>query len=122
MIIIRYDPVDGVPVPDGAATDVVASLIELGKDGVVVASYSTDNVFFAIRLAIVEGKVSHEEVRFEFEDSVFFANRFGAAPGAPSRFCGYTGNVAERIIRLATNKRKAEQLRLSLLANEELEV
>lgn len=105
MIIAIYDPLDGTPVSDGATLDTVGHLIELNETGSVSVRYSTENIFYGLRLAVVKGQVSHRDVVFEYDGTRIALNEYGSAHDAPVEFCAFTSDLAYNVLKLAVAMR-----------------
>lgn len=93
MIIIRYDPVAGEPVADGACEDVALDLGGLGylsnigivADGTVYA-YSNLNVIYALRALMADGKLkSPQDFVFEMGGEKYTIDRYGGYNTAPKQ-------------------------------------
>ena len=72
--------------------------------------YSTENIFNRIRLEIVSGNISENDIIFVYEDVQFPVNRFGAIMNWPNGFCDVNIRMSESILRKALSKKKIERL------------
>ena len=70
--------------------------------------YSTENIFNRVRLAIVNGEIDPNDIRFVFEENVFSVNKYGAIPNWPKGFCEANIDMAEKIMRKALKIRKSD--------------
>ena len=85
--------------------DIVAGVHD-GRDDDL--HYSTENIFARIRLGIVTGEISFEDVVFVFEDEELKLNKYGALLNWPEKFCQEVTNISEKILRAAFAMHKAE--------------
>jgi len=71
--------------------------------------YSTENIFTRIRLEIISGNISCDNIQFEYEGENLPVNRFGAIMNWPNGFCDVNIRMSESILRKAINKKKLER-------------
>lgn len=88
MITIEYCPLTGKAIPDGKVE------IEY-QDNIInntqkYLSYSTGNIFSRIRLGIVKEEITHNSIRFFFNNEYLYPNRYGALLNWPDGFCDTT--------------------------------
>lgn len=104
MIIMTYDPMNGVAVPDGNVWSVVDFLIwslrnaKYSIEGISVAKdFSTENVFNAMRVAVKQNKISCNEVEFRYKDETITIDKDGLIY-KPKGFLDCSHNMLEQLI------------------------
>lgn len=75
---------------------------------------SNETPINAVRQAIVDGRISHEEVAFIYKDHILWVNEYGAISNWPDGFCDKNCRFSENILRKAMNKRKKEDRKKDL--------
>jgi len=109
LIFIEYDPhLSGAAWPDGQALERALSIAEWAKtiDADIHETYSTENIFYALRLLIANGTLPHDRILFVYQGHAFQANEYGAIRDWPEGFSDLTTRFSENIIRAAMQKRK----------------
>lgn len=90
MLIIEYDPITASPVRDGDAERWAEEIINLSNfkgyshdymhnDKNIELSYSTENIFYWIRVAVKENRLDREVVRFKFQNKLIKLDKNGHA-------------------------------------------
>ncbi|CAL9965770.1 hypothetical protein VPHD479_0100 [Vibrio phage D479] len=74
MITITYDPVNGAAVPDGAAWDFGQEFVADPRD----VTIGTENMLYAIRIAVRRGQVDHKNLRVQFGNKFASIDKLGA--------------------------------------------
>lgn len=119
MIIVQYSSW-GDPVSDFRCEDWMKSVLRTAKwlkNGETLNEtyhVSTSLPFDYIRLAIVEGHIDCEHVLFQYNDGNgniqdIKVNEYGAITDWPDGFCDRHIDIAEKILKEATKKRKIEE-------------
>ena len=100
--------VDGEAISDFYIQDKVREIAQGSKKNF---KFSTENIFTAIRLAVVQGIINHDEIVFKFGNEKINVNKFGAIPNCPKGFCDLNVSLSEAILRTVYLK-KFEKLKL----------
>lgn len=109
MLTLIYDPNSDRAIPDGKV-GYTCQFIAMEARAAFEQNadwhytFSTENIFTAVRLAIVQGLIHHHSVQFAYEDKVFMANEYGAISKWPDGFCDQTVKMATEIARTANRK------------------
>ena len=74
-----------------------------------IFQYSTENIFNRVRVGIVSGEISQEDVVFIFQGKEFSPNEYGAITNWPNGFCTLNGDMAEQILRGMVKLYKSKQ-------------
>lgn len=100
----------GKPVNDFYVDDYVDSIIKDYKkgDAFPIYHFSSSNVFTRLRLAIVNGDISYNEVVFVFEGKDLIINQYGTINNWPNGFCDSETRDCGKILKLAIEKKKAK--------------
>jgi len=98
---------DGLLVPDTKAYQTMKELCLKGED----VSVGSDSLFLALRLLIVEGEVSEEDVVILFKDQELQFNRYGVMHPLPEGFMDAGIKMSCDIIRRQSQMRKSEKKR-----------
>lgn len=123
MLIVTYNPDSTsrwTAVADGYVDELVDDLVSLNKDQQfkdytfldlknnrvdMTMEYSTENIFTGLRLAVVQGRLDHNLIKFRFNGADVIVNEFGAITKWPNGFCDSNTNKSVEIIKLAMKKR-----------------
>ena len=70
--------------------------------------YSSEVMFTRIRLGIIQGELSHKDVKFKFQDKELELNEY-AKLDWPLGFCDVNIIMSEKILRGASNMYKKKQ-------------
>lgn len=106
MLTIRYRDI-GFAVPDFACEALCESLVEQqDKDWNI--TISTENMLYAIRAWVAEGKIDSKKVQIDYQGEIIPVNEYGVARSIEhsGEFLSFIGNYSERIIRSATELRR----------------
>ena len=88
MITIIYDARNGIAIPDGQISDVVDSIVESGRMGRdETHMFSTSIVIDALRLAVKEKRINHDQIVFSFNNQTIRVDPFGNLEQWPEGFC-----------------------------------
>lgn len=100
ILTIEYNPVDAIPVADGRCEVEVSRIIDIFRDvnGAYKWAVSSSLMIDYFRLAVVQGKISHEELRFKFKDEIITVHENGSLSHWPKGFCDYLDIVIRKII------------------------
>ena len=86
-------------ISDADCEKLYALLVKRNRSGLDTdVAYVCENVYNRIRLGIVEGDISHTDVRFEFENEYLHPNEYGQLERWPVGFCDYLDDLNERMI------------------------
>jgi hypothetical protein len=112
-MILTYSK-SGIPVNDFEVEEVYKNIIhhlneENDTGGSYNFSYSTENIFSRVRLGIVSGDISPDEIRFFYEGELIKINKYGAILHWPKGFLDLCIDLSEKIIRKAIEKIKEEK-------------
>lgn len=83
--VVIYDPIKGDATPDGLAKVVVDGYINSTKNYTIVTS--TSLVVDCFRIAVSEGRISHDEIAFFHKDIEVTISERGLINSAPVGFC-----------------------------------
>lgn len=83
--VVIYDPIKGIPTPDGLASVVVEGYINSSKNYTIVTS--TSLVVDCFRLAVSDGRIQHDEIVFFHKDIEVTISERGLIESAPVGFC-----------------------------------
>lgn len=99
-LTIHYVPNDEVQcVPDGKAKDYVYNLIKsLNKQIPTVLLTCQELIVYYVRLAILDGLISYDDVVFEFDDYKLYPNKYAQFDFWPDGFCKYMDEINNSII------------------------
>lgn len=99
MLRLRYDPTTGEAVRDERADRLARDFISLSsEDRTVDLVYGTENIFYAVRILIQEGKIDPGNIQIQFRDTLIQVNRRGDLSEWPEGFCDYTDRWLEKLI------------------------
>jgi hypothetical protein len=79
-ICLKYDPIDGISMPDGMVQGYVSKLIEdykMGNLEVISVSFGTAIFFNVFRYHIVTGDFNYQDITLEDDGKVFSFNKYG---------------------------------------------
>jgi len=107
MIVIEYCE-EGLPVSDFNYKD----WLNLVKNTRVDHCFkvSTSLPIQLIRLAIVKGEISRDDIIFKYFENTFQANQYGAIANWPLGFCDREIGICEEIIRCAFKKKTNKEI------------
>lgn len=109
-MIIRYCP-EGVAVSDFEVYDTLENLVDRAQDEETIhVHYSTENIFAAIRLKIVLGEISYNDVIFEYGLQPITVNEYGVLSTQPHGFCVQGLNTSRDIVIAVAKKRRNQRL------------
>ncbi len=108
MVTVEYDPIEGYPLRDGDVETTAQWIIEDSIFGTQHYAYGTENIFFALRCAISNGRLNCNDIKYR--ELEFHANHYGAINPWPSGFCGLLADYATRIGVNANNQRNFERI------------
>ena len=109
MITVKYSE-GGLPYSDFMLDNFIKGLVLDQQEGLdMFYEVSTENVIFAVKLAIVKDILDYNQIQFEWQGVKFQANRYGAIPCWPDGFADIIPNMCEQILMLATQKRKRDR-------------
>jgi len=105
MITIIYDAYIGTSIPDGFVNKTVDEILERYRSGKEFGrlEYSNALLIHAMRLAVKHGRITHDEVRFEFKERgepchVLYPDRNGNLAHWPKGFCDHMDKILEGLI------------------------
>jgi ferredoxin-NADP reductase len=104
MIRIVYDAELGHALPDGKVRAFVDQLAKENNEAADLTAESvwcigTEQIIDHIRLAIKDGKISHEQVIFEYKGEEIRSDKDGRLPYWPKGFCEITSQVLMNLCR-----------------------
>jgi len=89
-VILTFDAENGTPSGDAYACRIVNAFLE--QSGLVEYSTANHSVVNALRLAIVEQRISHTDVKFLFGEQTILSNAKGELDAWPVGFCDHDRN------------------------------
>ena len=111
MLIVEYDGLEGHAFPDGVIVDKVRGVLKSYFDMKCPDEYkvTTSNGAFidAVRLAVLEDKISHKEVKFKFKDELIDVDFMGNLREWPKGFSDAYEDILFRILEMGTAKDEA---------------
>lgn len=105
MVIIEYSK-NGHPISDFDLDNLVEAICNLSNAKLI---YSTSNIFFALKLAIVKRQIDCEKIKFEFNGQILNINKYGAIEDWPDGFADIDAKMCEKILMTAIGIRKQER-------------
>jgi hypothetical protein len=109
MIIVEYNPFNGVAVADGNAISTARQVMyyerRMRGGNVQDQFFSTENVIFALRLLVRLGQFDHRELVFRYEKQLILVDHAGNLDGSPAGFCDVVGDLLEKLVFLAPAKK-----------------
>ena len=84
MITIEYSPT-GIPIADGALNWWLSHVLT-HKNEDRLFEVATGLCIDAVRLAIHEGKIDHNNIQFKYKDQIILSDRFGSLDSWPDGF------------------------------------
>ena len=99
-LIIEYDAENGDAIPDGKAMETVLNAYKLSLrfNTPSFLKTSSENVVLAARVAIKEGKFSHEKVEFRYKQESWYMDKDGRNEFWPVGFCDTCSRFLERLL------------------------
>lgn len=110
MIIVEYDPELGHPVRDGDAirqAEMVKASVQRSYPEKFV--FSTENVFYQIRLLVLEEKIDYKSILFRYKEKNLTLNEYGVLDEWVEGFLDQTAKMCQRLILGGTKKRIAKR-------------
>lgn len=94
MITLKYDPNNGIAYRDGGLDEYVNRLcIQNNRasdtNNEIHITAATENIFLALRVAIKQGRISHEDVLVEYNKQFGKYDKDGRSEFWPDGFCDY---------------------------------
>ena len=95
MLTVIYDPKDGLAYADGLIESFVDGVLENAKGKDSSVRIGNEIAIALIRLRIMQGKLNHKEIQFDFEELErrMVADKFGNLDSWPPGFCDYTEKI-----------------------------
>ena len=87
MLTVIFDALHGESTPDGLVPQIVEFLLREATGKLAVYKTSSHLIIYDLRLRIVKGTLSKEDVQFEFNGIKIFADKFGQLSEWPKGFC-----------------------------------
>lgn len=89
----------GAPISDFDVEDEIAGIVEKINEGdVQTYAYSTENMIYALRLAIGEGKIDFEKIVFLHKGLELKPTRYGTILHHPRGFADFVEQMNEKIL------------------------
>lgn len=106
MLVIAYDPVNGIPATDGAAATLALNLVEQHKvKGAGYFKTASYIVVQNIRLLVATGKIPAEEVIFKFDGYDDITIRpTGQLSAWPNGFCDHDMKLLSQLLKARAGK------------------
>lgn len=85
MIIVEYVPKFGKPLADGDADEVAADIININQLNTNLDeeySFSTENIFYSLRIAVKQGRLSPYDIKLKYKGQIIELDRNGRMLGA----------------------------------------
>lgn len=98
MIYVRYDPNGIVSVPDGKIDFVVSAIINANDIDQFEIIIPNQIVIDAIRLAVKEGRIDHNNIVFLFDEHELRVDRNGRIDEWPKGFCDKWEDILMRML------------------------
>jgi len=101
LLTVRYEPDNNLleKVCDGKAEKYVRDIVKSASGGMYTVLYTSQEVVINyVRLCILEGLISHEDVEFSFGDKIVFPDKYGHLDWWPTGFCDYNDRLLERLL------------------------
>lgn len=113
MIFIEYDPrLYSAACPDGRALDDAEGIAETARQNVdwdYHLTYSTDNIFYALRMLIVNGTLPHDKILFVYQGHAYGLDEYGHVLGGwPEGFADLAARFNEAIIKAIMQKEQSD--------------
>ena len=84
---------------DGDMEDFIRQVVtNAAKENATLLRTSQESAIGYVRLCILEGLISHEDVEFIFGDKMMFADKYGHLDWWPTGFCDYNDNLLNRLL------------------------
>lgn len=80
MITLVYDPMSGISMADGKMKMWVDSVAERNKeepDNELIITIGSDLLFQCFRIAVIEDKIHHDQIRLKVKDQFIPFNTYG---------------------------------------------
>lgn len=103
MLIVNYDPDNHFVVEDGKIEKCVNELLEMYfKTAIGVyetkITVGSELIVQYFRVAVREGKISHEDIKFEYKGQRIDVDKFGNLREWPKGFCDIVDDYLNRLI------------------------
>jgi hypothetical protein len=106
VMIVTYDPTDyRSAVPDALAEQEAANIVARGVDTVV----SNAMVIDCLRVQVVEGHLSKDEVIVQFNGEPLVLNKYANFDKYPNGFCDHSVNIIQELMTTQIRMRRAER-------------
>lgn len=107
MLVVICDQTNGITVPDNKAFDFMLSAIQNREQPLRLGS---DTLFNVLRIFILEGKISHNEVEVWFKGKKYELNKFANLKESwPIGMFEFHTLTCEKLLSLAIQKRRQER-------------
>ncbi|GEM_PF-4281629 len=100
MVTIEYTKY-GIATTDFQAEEMADAICEAYKDTEQDVTYRVGNeaVVQAMRLAVIEGLISSEDLQFKFKDRLLKINDLGEIENFPEGFCDISTNILFKLLK-----------------------
>lgn len=108
MLVIVYDPYNGVAVPDAKVANAVENMLNY-PDSVFYVGNSI--ILDEIRLRIVRGQIPHTHVKFVYQHKDIFLNQYGnpiGDDGWPKDIFYHSDDLTSRILTAQMERRRRD--------------
>ena len=113
MIKITYDSMSPNSVPDGwceAGVDAIIGVVKLHLNDELEMTFSTENIFSSVRLAVLRDRIDHRQVVFCYKKEILTLNKYGVPNRWPDGFIDHNMKACEDLLRDGLRKRKCSKL------------
>lgn len=100
-VILTFDAEHGTPSGDAYAGRIIDAFLE--QSGTVEYTTANHSVVSALRLAIVEQRISHEDVKIVFGEQIILSNAKGELDAWPVGFCDHERNCVVAMMKTRRN-------------------
>lgn len=110
-LTVRYFPNDDLleKKADGVAEKYVMDIVkELDPDIPCILCTSQEMIVNWVRVAILRGLISPEDVEFTFENNIMFPDKYGRLDWWPKGFCDYNDNIVTELLQQTFFKTKGD--------------
>lgn len=97
MITVEYRE-QGAPISDWGLDYIIDNVIIKEEFNDVNVSYSTENIFLAIRTAVVTGRLNHKSIQFKFNDKIIDIYEDGKLSEFPTGFLDVADNLLTTLL------------------------
>lgn len=112
-LIVVYAPNEYIGlVPDGLMENYVMEFVKSANESkadFVGLLTSQELVVNWVRVNILRGLISHENVEFRFEDNIMFPDKFGYLDWWPTGFCDYNDKILTELLEKTFLKHNEEE-------------